>query len=685
MTLKRIIFANECLILQRFCVIKKSTPFMKIKQLILLVLLGLIAQFATAQDDPVLFSVDGKDVLLSEFDYIYSKTNGDTTTYSRASLEEYLELYKKFKLKVAAAKAMKLDTIPSLQQELAGYRRQLADSYLTDKEVTETLVKEAYERSKTDLGLSHIMVAVGEKQAPADTLEAYNKIMKIKDRLDMGADFSDMVQKFSDDGLSKKNNGSLGYLVAPFPNGFYELENAAYATKEGEVGGPVRTQMGYHLVKVNDRRPARGELEMAHILMRVNPQKPETAITAVQMIDSLYEVLKNGGNFGELARKYSQDKPTAPKDGYIGYFGINRYDKSFEDKAFALTEDGQMSKPIKSSVGWHILKRLGAKQNEPYQIAKRRLQPKIQKDQRFQLAKQAMVERIKSEGNFKESPGVLENWINELDGSFLTFKWKPQTPANPAILAYFGEEVQRSLNDFEKFCQKSSRKRIQKAGNVDPKVVARTLYDEFTAQMCLDYEESQLEIKYPDFKSLMREYEEGILLFEATKLQVWDKASIDTIGLQNFYEANKDNYQWKKRADLITVNINPIFKKLEKKVRKIVKKKGIYAAEKKFNVDGKTVLASSNKLVEEGRNEYLDKMTWGVGEISESRIDKKTGHILFDMIKAVLPPSTKTLAESRGYVIADYQDQLEKEWVADLRKQYPIEVNQASFERLVKE
>lgn len=638
-----------------------------------------------AQTDPVLFSLDNKEVLLSEFQYIYSKTNGDTTSYSKASLAEYLELYKKFKLKVAAAREMKLDTIPSLQQELAGYRRQLADSYLTDREVTEKLVKEAYDRSQSDLGISHVLIAVGEKASPADTLVAYNKAMTALANIKKGETFETVVKNFSDDKISNGRGGSLGYLVAPFPNGFYALENAAYENKVGEVSGPVRTSMGYHLVKVTEERKARGEVELAHILFRTDAKNPSSVAKAQQMADSIYQVLQKGGNFGELARQYSTDKATAQKDGYIGFFGINRYEKSFEDQAFALAKDGDLSKPIKSSVGIHILKRMSLKRDEPFKIAKRRLQPKIQKDGRFELAKEVMIERIKKEGNYMESPGVLDNWLKGLDETFLTFKWKPAAPANQAVLAYFGESIQRTLNDFEKFCQKNSRQRIRKSGNVDPQEVGKDLYHQFANQMCLDFEESQLEQKYPDFKSLMREYEEGILLFEATKLQVWDKASQDTVGLKKYYAAHKNDFKWKERARINEVSVHPDYAKLVKKIRKTASKKGVASLDGKFNVGGKTVIAVQEKTVEKGRDAELDAIAWTVGNLTPNRIDEKTKHTRFSMIEEIIAPSPKPLEQSRGYVIADYQDQLEKEWIKELSKKYPIKVNQAAFNSLIKE
>jgi peptidyl-prolyl cis-trans isomerase SurA len=319
-----------------------------IKQIPLLLFIALfLPRWTNAQtnDDPILFSVANQPVHVSEFLYIYSKTNRDKADFSKKSLEEYLDLYTKFKLKVKRAKDMRLDTIPALQKELEGYRKQLADSYLLDKEVTEKLIKEAYQRSLKDLSVSHIMVSLKQNPSPQDTALAYKRIMAIKGKLDGGSDFVKAAKSLSDDKSAKTNNGNIGYFTSPFPNGFYDFESAAYNLEKGTYSAPVRTPIGYHIIKVDDIRPARGEMEAAHILIRHKSPNPKMTI------DSIHSLLSSGQNFEDLAKIYSNDKSTASKGGYIGFFGISKYEKAFEDAAFALKADGDFTQPIETLAG----------------------------------------------------------------------------------------------------------------------------------------------------------------------------------------------------------------------------------------------------------------------------------------------------------------------------------------------
>ena len=241
---------------------------------VLHILFFFLAVAAVAQsDDPVLFSVEGKEVRQSEFEYIYNKNNAKNADYSRSSLEEYLELYIKFKLKVQRARDMQLDTIPGLMKELAGYRQQLANSYLNDKEVVHRLVEELYTRMQRDIELSHILIGMKKNAGNEDTLEAYNKANTFMDFLHSGTRFEPFAQKNSDDKRSAGKGGYLGYLRAMLPNGFYALENQIYSLKPGEIGGPIRTPLGYHIVKVHGSRESRGEMEAAHLLVRKKAER----------------------------------------------------------------------------------------------------------------------------------------------------------------------------------------------------------------------------------------------------------------------------------------------------------------------------------------------------------------------------------------------------------------------------
>jgi peptidyl-prolyl cis-trans isomerase SurA len=654
--------------------------------LILLITIIFSQALFAQKGDPVLFTVGDTPVHLSEFKYIYTKTNAEKADFSKASLQEYLDLYTRFKLKVQKAKEMRLDTVTALKQELEGYRRQLADSYLIDREVTERLIQEAYERTRQDVDLSHILVKIPENATPEDTLAAWNKAMKAKKELEEGERFETAALKYSEDASSSKNRGHVGFVTALFPNGFYNLETAAYSAPINKPVGPIKTDLGYHIMVVHERRPARGEVEVAHILARLD--KAPDPIKARLKIDTVYAALKAGENFDQLAMKYSDDKITSTKGGYIGFFGINRYEKAFEDAAFALEKDGDFTSPVQTSIGWHIIKRVSKKVNESLHASRARLQNAIKEDARFEIARRVMVERIKREGNFAENRTTLQNFIASLEQdtaeAFLTYKWKaPEKPSTEPLFA-FGNNMKISLGDFQDYAQRASRKRQQFAAMGIGKV-ANMLYDDFIDESALRFEERQLETKYPEFKSLMREYEEGVLLFEVTKMEVWDKASQDTTGLKAFYENNKTKYIWDERAQISQYSLAEKAQEQINKLREFASSNTSDVVLTKFNpADGEHVLSFMEKTYERGRNDVLDKMTWTPGALSAVEISKRDKSLNFFKIEKVLPPTQKTLQEARGYVVADYQDFLEKQWLEQLKKAYKVKVNEKVFNSMTK-
>ena len=649
---------------------------------ILTLLLAFGFHLAVAQSDPVLFTVETEDVPLSEFQYIYTKTGGTGADYSRASLEDYLDRYVNYKLKVHRAREMKLDTVQSLQRELEGYRRQLADSYLIDREVTDKLIQEAYDRIQKDVDISHIMLLVTENATPADTLAAYQKAMDLKKQIEKGASFEELAKANSDDKSAQTNGGRIGYITALFPAGFYNLETAAYTGKTGQVMGPIRTSAGYHLLKVNAARPARGEIEAAHILIRNKQGAPKEA--AKMKIDSLYQLLKNGADFEILARDNSDDQGSASRGGNIGFFGINRYEPAFEDAAFAVPADNEYSAPFESSVGWHIIKRISRRGIQPLAIERSRLEGKIKQDSRFEVARVAMIKRIKSEEKFAENLEALKPFVDTLGENFLTFKWRTPEAKSDAVLFRFGNKKSISIGDFADYLARASRKRIRLAGTVSNEEAVDMLYKEYVDEICLQFEEEQLDNKYPEFKALMREYEEGILLFEAAKMSVWDKAAQDTAGLSTFYQTVKGNYNWEKRAQVHQFTIRP--QGLDK-VGQIIEFARTHTAEEviaQFNSEDQELVIAKEQLLEPGRSTALDNMEWKAGAVSNVDVNRRDNSVSFFKIEAILPPSPKTLDEARGYVIADYQDYLEKKWVDELRTRYSVKINKKEFDKLVK-
>ncbi len=635
----------------------------------------LFAAQSLGQSDPVLFTVDGKPVNVSEFNYIYTKTNGTKADFSKASVMEYLDLYTRFKMKVARAKEMQLDTIPSLIEELAGYRRQLADSYLTDREVSDKLGKEVYDRMLKDINVSHILIKI-EKN---DTLNAYKSIQEVKSRLSKGEKFEDVAKAMSQDETSKDNGGLIGYLTAMLPEGFYGFETAIYTTPVGKTSHIVRSPMGYHIIKVNAERPARGEIEVAHILIRTKRDGLEQP-DAKERLEKIYSELKGGKAFEDLATRYTEDQNSQSKAGYLGFFGIGRYEVGFEDAAFALAKDGDYTQPYQSSLGWHIIRRISKKDIEPYDVIKSRLKARIQRDVRYELAREAMVERIKKEAKFTEGVAIRDKFIGTLDSSFLTYAYRiPDNASSEKLLSFNGATT--TVADWANWLGESANKRINYSMQYNNNVseVAKKLYSEFVIEKALVYEETQLDKKYPDFKNLMREYEEGILLFEAIKQNVWDKASQDTVGLEKFFEQNKSRYNWEERASLIYYTISDSAKADSLKIRKYAAKNTPQEVLKKFNKKGNAV-SYKEETLERGKGKELDPSVWKAGKV----IAKDKDPLNFIKVEKIIPKTPKALKDARGYVVADYQEFLESQWMNELSAKYKVVVNKDVLSLIIK-
>lgn len=643
------------------------------------------AAATTGNDDAVLFTVNNQPVNVSEFRYIYTKTNQDKADFSEKSLREYLDLYTTFKLKVAKAREMRLDTVQALRDELEGYRRQLANSYLVDKEVTDKLVREVFERMQQDVDVSHIYLALPRDAKSADTLRVYNRAANMLRQIQAGkVPFEQFAIDSSDDKSARENKGYLGFITAMLPDGFYAFERAVYTAKPGTVIPTViRSGSGYHIIRVNAFRPARGKMEVAHLLLRKTGNAEKDAAVR-QRIDSLYTALANGGDWDALTQKFSDDKITAPKKGYLGVFGINQYQRGFEDAAFNLAKDGEISKPVETTIGWHIIKRISARPVGKFDDEKRGLTERVRRDSRSEVARQSMIARIKRDAKAQEFRDVLAKWqAQQKDTVFLTFKWKPN-PAKPQdVLMRFGKDKVYTVAEFEDYAARASRDRMRGAGTPIGEVVDK-LYKSWSEEMAIAYEESHLAEKYPDFRALMREYEEGILLFDALKRNVWDRANTDSVGLENYFNSTlKSKYNWDERARVSFYTIKSDDLKVVNEVRSYAATHSAQEVVTKFNKQENETLTVIEKTYEKGKNKDLESL-WRAAAMNETKIDAGTKTATFFKVEQILPPAPKTLADARGYAVADYQDYLEKQWVEELRRQYPVKVNEDVLKSLVK-
>ncbi len=635
--------------------------------------------YMVAQSDPVLMKIGDTPVHLSEFTYIYEKNNADEADYSKETVEEYLNLFTNFKLKVEKAKALKMDTIQALNDELAGYRKQLARSYLMDKEFTSRLIKEMWERKKEDVNVSHILFSLKNNPSKAALATALDKAEKVASLLQGGSAWDDMVREHSDDKNSLTTSGNIGFINAFLPSGFYELENVAYNLEPGEISEPILTSLGYHIVRVEGRRPAKGKIEVAQILIRKDGSTPEEKNIA--KAEKILGMIKGGEDFSMLAKTLSQDENTAKNGGVLKPFGINTYERTFEQAAFSLKNDGDITDVIETRVGWHIIKRI-SKPTEDYETFERRIKPQLSKMQRYKMIEDIIAQEVLDAQGYKREENNYHEIVQSLKEDFLTYKWDKPSLEQKKLFS-IGKEVKYTNVEFLDYLKKNTRRRIQLSKETSKAEALDIMYDEFLMEKAMKFEEDNLEKKYPDFASLMREYEEGILLFEVSKNEVWDKASKDTSGLKTFFEKNNKEYYFPEEATIATYTMLLPLKKVAGEVHKHAEENSPEETLSKFN-EHKNILEVSveTKILEKIKDFPRNK--WKAGVVSAMSLNPETENTTFYKVIELLPRRYKTLDDSRGYVIADYQQFLEAQWIEDLKKEFNVDIKEDVLEGIIK-
>ena len=635
--------------------------------------------FAQDNNDPVLMKIADGEVTLSEFENIYKKNN-TVQTIDQKSLDEYIELFINFKLKVKAAEVAGLDTTKKFIDELAGYRKQLAQPYLIDKKANEDLIQEAFQRFQEDVRASHILIRLFPNPSPQDTLAAYKKAMQLRRRLIKGGDdFGKIAGEVSEDPSAKENGGDLGWFTAFYM--VYPFETAAYTTKIGDLSMPVRTKYGYHIIKVTGRRPAWGEMRCAHIMLKAPQDSTEEQLKQVEdKINEIYEKLEKGEeDFASLAKSYSDDKSSAKKGGQLPWFGVGRMLEEFEEAAHALKNDGDYSKPVKTKYGWHIIQRLETRQFDKLDEIMSQITNKVKRDSRASRSKSSLLARIKKELGYKPDLKSRNAFYKVVPLEYWAGQWDVDSTTRGMDKVMFTLEDKQHSQKKQSYSQqdfaKYLLKKMKKQDAIDMDDYVNLTFDKFVNESCLAFEESILEYKYPAFKSLMKEYRDGILLFELMDDKVWSKAVRDTSGLNDYYDKNKENFMWEERchASIYTCANADIAKKVRKYAKKQVKKNWSdqYVMDK-INTDSQLNLKIESGKFVKGDNEIIDKLVWAPGTTDNS---DNNGKVVFTVIHAKLKPEPKTLRESKGLVTADYQTHLEKEWIEELRGMYPVEVN----------
>lgn len=639
---------------------------------ILLLAFTLVLGLNSFGQDPVIMTINDNDITKSEFLQIYLKNNNDPK-YDKASLDEYMELFKKFKLKVAEAEALGYDTIPKLVKELNGYQKQLALPYLVDSAKNESLIHEAYKRTKEEVRASHILIKVAPNAVPMDTLKAYNKIMALKKRIEAGEAFGAVAQGKggSEDPSAASNKGDLGFFTA-FQM-VYPFEEKAYTTNVGEISEPFRTRFGYHIVKVTDKRPARGTIETAHIMVAVSKGAQNKEVEAAKAkIDEIYALLEDNGNFEALVAKYSDDPSSSKKKGVLPAFGTGtttRMVTEFEDAAFALKNDGDYSAPIRTNYGFHIVKRLNWTDVASYETMKAGLESKVAKDERSKTTQDSFVAKLKNEYKFKNKSKKGKKWFYEnLDSTYYKGQFNPSTLTKNKVMFKLDKNKFRQ-QEFAQFLK--SNYRGAKSENTIVMVDAQ--YKKWEKEAILAYEESKLADKYPAFKALITEYHDGILLYEIMSDKVWNKAMKDTSGLKSFYENNKANYMWGNRinADVYECYTSESAVKAAKLVRQDTLRPVDIV--KEINGNSELNIRHRNGKFDLSRTAYLKGKEFKEGINATYQVD---GKFYIVVVKEKLAPSQKEFAEAKGAITSDYQNYLEKNWLEELNKKHSITINE---------
>lgn len=640
---------------------------------------GLLFSSVTAQ---TLFTFGGTPVSKQEFLRVYEKNSlNKKPDFSEPALREYLDLYSLFRMKVKEADLQQLDTLPSIEHELDNYRRQLAKNYLTDDEVTNKLIKEAYDRMKEEVHVQHILVM---SPLGTDTMIAYKKIDSIYKAIQKGADFTATAKAVTEDRGSKENGGDLGYVTAL--QTVYPFENVMYNTPKGKVSAPFRTQFGYHILKVIDRRPARGEVKVAHIMIATPKSKgPDGEKAAKKTIDSIYNALKKGASFDDMVAKFSEDKFSKDNNGVLQPFGVGRVAPSFEEAAFALKNPGDISQPVQTAYGYHIIKLVEKYPLQPFDSLKSSIKKKVENDSRAQTARDIFMDRVKERNGFKEYPAAVNAMLDKVaripdtGKNANTFNPDDFKNMNQTVFTLGGKNYTQS--DLASFAYTLTHGRL----NGPKRGTFNDIYKLYINNVVNDYEEHKLVDENPDFKNLMEEYRDGIMLFELMDRNVWGKASKDSTGLEKFYEQNKSKYMWEPGF------VGSVYRFKDeaalKEGQKLLAQKGMKDEDliKTMNSDSKP----EQVTVQHGHYEFskfkdVPEASIAKGKVTAPVKGEDGKYVVVKVEDVFKTPTQKSLDDARGYVVAEYQDYLEKQWNAQMRSKYHVIVNEDVFKSMVK-
>ena len=668
----------------------KKFNILKVFVLASLMMPAIFVQAQSKLDKQVLMTIGDQDVTVKEFCDVYYKNNMKSDVIEKKSVDEYLDMFTTFRMKVMEAERLQLDTSAKFQRELAGYRKQLAKPFLSSDDITDELLQEAYQRKQKDIRASHILIRCDKNALPSDTLKAYNKAMDIRKKALKGEDFGDLAVRYSDDPSAKDqkatdqaparpgNKGDLGYFTVF--DMVYPFETGAYNTKEGEISMPVRSDFGYHIIKVNSVTDAMGSIQAAHIFLQLPYGASDEDEAAMKLkADKIYKELmsQDGKNWNEMVKQYSDDRGTAQRNGTLSNFTVSRIVPEFIEACKSIKVN-EIAKPVRTVYGYHIIKLLSTSGVASFEKESKGLSERIEKDSRSKKSEEVVLKQVRKEYKFKQNDKNLEDFMATIDSSILRKAYEPADKADLNATLFTLEGKPTKVNDFVKYIKDNMS--MQKY--VTPATYAYQLYENFANETVMDYADAHLEDKYPEFKALVKEYKDGILLFDLMDKEVWDKAVKDTTGLQNFHARNASKYMWEDRvlATVITVTRAESLPKVKALLDAGVE---LDSLKNVMHRDSVNYAYVRKGFYQRGDNQYVDQTEWkpGVRNEIKSTVDEST---VIVCIREVRGPEEKTLKEARGLVTSDYQLELEKQWVKSLKERYPVKINEKVLDKVRK-
>ena len=631
---------------------------------LLMVLLALNVSFSQNQDE-ILLKVDGTSVMSSEFLRVYNKNLDLVKDESQKDIDGYLKLFTEYQLKLKEARRLKLDEDKKYQREFLSYKKQLTKNYLSESKVTDALVKEAYDRSNMDIKASHILVRLDE--SATDTIATYNEVLALRQRV-LNEGF-DAVKAEMHDG-STIFLEDLGYFSA-FKM-VYDFETAAYNTPECELSLQFRTQFGYHVVNVMEKRPSRGTITVAHIM--VGLKQKDSLLDPEMRISEIYKKMNQGESFESLAKQFSDDKSSAKNGGKLAPFKSGQLSSAiFEDVAFGLENDGDVSVPFKSEYGWHIVKRFDLKPIQEFEDLKKDFESRVKRDSRSKLINSAMVEELKARYNVSNNPEARVYFEALITDDFFTRSWRLPVGFQEGETVFSINDRAYTYNEFGDHLMAAQT--AYNGKNTPASAVINKEYDAFFEKSILKYREDNLEFENQDFSNILKEYRDGLLLFDLMEKEVWNKASKDTLGLEAYYNRHTSNYRWNDRVEIVMASSAEA--SYMKAILKMMKSgKSEEDMTKALNTEGKQNVIFTKGTFDTSDDKLPTDLEIKKG-VSKVYAHNEAFHVID--VKGVLPAGTKTLKEAKGNVINDYQAEIETNWLNALHERFKVEVNQEAL------